>query len=170
MKLRDEGILFQSSNLLISQSQIDYNDGEKHMFRRSKAPALDELGVNLPPQTSFSGELRTNANVRVAGLVQGGVIDTTGNVVICATARVDCTIRAKGVSIQGSFRGVIRAERVEVLNGSLVEGKLHVKNYYTEQGANLRAAILPYEGEPVQPGRNFPTERSIPVIQGSGAL
>lgn len=140
------------------------------MFRRAKIPALDELGVNLPPQTSFSGELRTNANVRVAGLVQGGVIDTTGNVVICATGRVDCTIRAKVVSIQGTFRGVIRAERVELLSGSLVEGKIHVKNYYTEQGANLRATILPFEGEAVHPGRSLPPEKSIPVVQGSIAI
>ena len=41
------------------------------MFRRSQTKALDELGVNIPPQTSFSGELRTNANIRVAGPVQG---------------------------------------------------------------------------------------------------
>lgn len=140
------------------------------MFRLSKATSLDELGVNFPPQTSFSGELRTNANIRIAGLVQSGVIDTTGNVVICATARVDCTIRAKVVSVQGAFRGVIRAERVELLSGSLVEGKIHVKNYYTEPNANLRATILPYEVESVSQGRHASAEKSIPVIQGSAAL
>ncbi len=140
------------------------------MFRRSQTKALDELGVNIPPQTSFSGELRTNANIRVAGLVQGGVLDTTANIVIASTAKVDCTIHAKAVSIQGIFRGILRAERVEILAGSQVEGKLYVKNYYTEKGAQLSASILSFESEAVQLGLHFPSERNIPVVQLNGHI
>lgn len=140
------------------------------MFRRSQAKSLDELGVNIPAQTTFSGELRTNTNIRVAGLVQNGLLDTTGNVLIAPTARVECTIQAKAVSIQGSFSGTLRAERVEILAGSQVDGKLYVKNYYTEKGAKLTASILAFEAEAVQLGLHFPAERNIPVVQLNGNM
>lgn len=138
------------------------------MFRRSQTKALDEIGVNLPPQSSFSGELRTNANIRIAGVVQGGLLDTTGNLVITSTAKVECVVQAKAVSIQGLFRGELRAERVEILAGSQVDGKLYVKNYYTEKGATLNASILAFENEAVQLGMHFPSERNIPVVQLNG--
>lgn len=138
------------------------------MFRRQQPPSLEEIGVVIPPHTTFSGELRTTSNVRLGGAVQGGVIDTTGNVVISAGAAVDCTISARIVSIQGSFRGVLRAERVEMLAGSTVDGRLYVKNYFSEKGATVRAAIQSIEAGAVQLGLHFPNEKSIPVVHHPG--
>lgn len=141
-------------------------------FRRSFVKALDEQALNMPPLTTFSGELRTNANIRVCGLVQGGMIETTGNVVVTETARVDGTVRAKAVSIQGIFQGVLRADRVQILAGSQVNGKLYVNYYYTEQGADLQAEILPFEDQAahrafkdkaIQWGLSFSNDRKIPV-------
>ena len=141
-------------------------------FRRVQPAALDEQGMYMPPQTTFSGELRTNANIRVSGAIQGGMIETTGNVIVTETARVDGTVRAKGVSIQGVFRGVLRAEQVQILAGSQVDGKLYVNTYYTEKGATMRAEILSvedsaaqraFEDKATQLGFSFVGDRKIPV-------
>lgn len=126
----------------------------------------------MPPLTTFRGELRTNANIRVCGLVQDGTIETTGNVVVTETAQVDGTIQAKAVSLQGTFRGVLRADRVQILAGSQVDGKLYVNYYYTENGANLQAEILSFEDPAAQQAfkeqttprsRSRDEERRIPV-------
>ncbi len=141
-------------------------------LNRLRIKTLDEQGFNLPPLTTFCGDLRTNANIRLCGSVQGGVIETTGNVVITTTARIDGTIRAKNVSIQGKFRGILRAEQVQILAGGEVDGTPYVNHYFVERGATVRAEFLRFDDQSIQRtfeekatqlGFSFVGDRAIPV-------
>ena len=53
--------------------------------------------------------------MRVDGTVEGGSIETLGNVLITAGARVMADIKAKTVSVAGGYKGTITADRVELL-------------------------------------------------------
>lgn len=111
------------------------------MFGRTHKPEADAIEVIIGPRASFVGELRSDTSVRIDGAVEGGRIETAANVILTETARVQCDIWAKTVSIRGFFRGVIRADRVELLDGSQVYGALHVNSFYMDDGVLLRAEV-----------------------------
>jgi cytoskeletal protein CcmA (bactofilin family) len=45
------------------------------------------------------------------------------------------------VSIRGKFKGVIQADRVELLDGSQVSGILNVNSFYMAENVVMRAAV-----------------------------
>lgn len=111
------------------------------MFGRTPKPEADAIEVIIGPRASFMGELRSDTSVRIDGAVEGGRIETAANVILTETARVQCDIWAKTVSIRGFFRGVIRADRVELLDGSQVYGALHINSIFMDEGVLLHAEL-----------------------------
>lgn len=73
--------------------------------------------------------------------MEGGLIETSANVILTETARVTCEINAKTVSIRGQFHGAIRADRVELLAGSRVSGTIFVTSFYMDEGVLLQAEV-----------------------------
>ena len=45
-------------------------------FRGDKRPAPDQIDVVIGRRASFSGQLRSDASIRVDGTVEGGMIET----------------------------------------------------------------------------------------------
>ncbi|RIK46251.1 MAG: hypothetical protein DCC57_15705 [Chloroflexi bacterium] len=136
------------------------------MFGRIQRPAADAIEVIIGPRASFMGELRSDTSIRIDGAVEGGRIETAANVILTETARAQCDIWAKTVSIRGYFRGVIRADRVELLDGSQVYGALHVNSIFMDEGVLLRAE-LNLQGAAVEDAGVLPrpgTSTSIPVV------
>lgn len=136
------------------------------MFGRTQKPEADAIEVIIGPRASFMGELRSDTSIRIDGAVEGGRIETAANVILTETARVQCDILAKTVSIRGHFRGVIRADRVELLDGSQVYGALHVNSIFMDEGVLLRAE-LNIQGAAVEETGTLPrpdTSTSIPVV------
>lgn len=111
------------------------------MFGRLQRPETDAIEVIIGPHASFAGDLRSDTSIRIDGVIDGGRIETPMNVILTETARVQCDIFARTVSIRGIFRGVIRAERVELLKGSQVFGALHINSFYMDDGVLLRAEV-----------------------------
>ena len=111
------------------------------MFRRSQRPEPDAIEVIIGPRATFSGNLRCDASIRIDGSVESGQIETPANVVFTETARAECNVIAKTVSIRGHFRGMIRADRVELLSGSQVHGALHVNTFFMDDGVLMRAEL-----------------------------
>jgi len=85
--------------------------------------------------------MRCDTSVRIDGSVEGGHIETPANVILTETARVQCDITAKTVSIRGLYKGVLRADRVELLEGSQIYGSLYVNSFYMDDGVLLRAEL-----------------------------
>jgi cytoskeletal protein CcmA (bactofilin family) len=85
------------------------------------------------------------------------------------SARVQCDIVAKTVSIRGAYWGTINADRVELLQGSQVHGALHVNSFFMDEGVALRAEVDIQGTAPVEAPAPEREERSapIPVIKPS---
>jgi cytoskeletal protein CcmA (bactofilin family) len=137
------------------------------VFARSQRPEPDAIEVILGPRAFFSGTLRSETSVRIDGTVEGGLIETTANVILTEGARVNCDISAKTVSIRGAYRGAIRADRVELLAGSVVAGAIYVNSFYMDDGVTLQAELnLRGSGRPANPlvASRPETQSSLPVV------
>lgn len=111
------------------------------MFGRVQRPEPDAIEVIIGPRAIFTGQLQCDASVRIDGAVDDGLIETPANVVITEMAQVRCDIKAKVVSIRGLFRGVIHAERVELLSGSQIHGALNVHSFFMDEGVSMQAEL-----------------------------
>lgn len=141
------------------------------MFGRTHRPEPDAIEVIVGPRTTFSGRLRSDASVRIDGVVEGGLIETPANVILTETARAECDIVAKTVSIRGLYKGVIRAQRAELLKGSQVYGALNVGSFYMDDGVLLRAEVN-IQSAPASQKIALPqpdANASIPVITPAAA-
>lgn len=126
------------------------------MFGRIQRPAPDAIEVIIGPRATFNGNLRCDASIRIDGAVESGQIETPANVVLTETARVQCDITAKAVSIRGKFKGTIRADRAELLEGSQIFGALYVNSFFMDEGVLLRAELN------IQGGAPEPEELLVP--------
>jgi cytoskeletal protein CcmA (bactofilin family) len=137
------------------------------MFSRSQRPEPDAIEVVVGPRATFGGTMRSETSIRIDGAVEGGLIESAANVILTETARVTCEIVARTVSIRGTFQGIIRADRVELLSGSRVAGSINVNSFFMDEGVvmsaevNLRGAARP----PIVPAAARPeAPRTIPVV------
>ena len=140
------------------------------MFGRIQRPEPDVIEVIVGPRATFSGRMQCDASIRIDGAVDSGHIETPANVILTETARVQCDITAKTVSIRGVFQGVIRADRVELLEGCQGYGALHVNSFFMDEGVLLRAE-LNIHGSPTEDTLELPrpniTSTSIPIVRPS---
>ncbi len=132
------------------------------MFRRDSRPAPDQIEVIIGPRATFDGRLRCDGSVRLDGAVEGGSIETLGNVLITEGARVIADIKAKTVSVAGAYKGTITAERVELLEGGRLWGVINVQSFLLDEGAHFHGELVMQGGEATDP---FATARPAPEAQ-----
>ncbi|OIO98909.1 MAG: hypothetical protein AUK03_00455 [Anaerolineae bacterium CG2_30_64_16] len=111
-------------------------------FLRQSRPAPDQIEVVIGRRATFSGNLRSDGSIRLDGTVEGGLIETPGNVLITESARVMVDIQAKTVSIAGVYKGTITAERVELLEGGRLWGAIKVSSFLLDDGAHFQGELL----------------------------
>jgi cytoskeletal protein CcmA (bactofilin family) len=138
------------------------------LFRRLRKPESDTIEVIIGPRATFSGMLRCDTSIRIDGVVENGHIETPSNVILTEAAQVSCEIMARVVSIRGKFRGVIQADRVELLDGCYVQGSLYVNSFLLDEGALLDGELHMRGTESEVPRLPpLPNETAaIPVITG----
>lgn len=139
------------------------------MFSRDRKPEPDAIEVIIGPRASFRGNLNSDTSIRIDGAVDGGRIETPANVILTESARVQCDVVAKTVSIRGAYWGTINADRVELLEGSQVHGALHVNSFFMDEGVALHAEVNIQGTAPVEapaPAKEEPSP-PIPVIRPS---
>ena len=135
------------------------------LFRREARPAPDQIEVVIGPRATFEGKLRCDGSIRLDGTVEGGEIETLGNVLITESARVMADIRARTVSVAGAYKGTITADRVELLEGGRLWGVVNVASFLLDEGAHFDGQLVmrqTAEEEPLLPERPAPGEQ-IPV-------
>ncbi|PKO22322.1 MAG: hypothetical protein CVU38_10010 [Chloroflexi bacterium HGW-Chloroflexi-1] len=111
-------------------------------FRRQSRPAPDQIEVVIGQRATFNGNLRSDGSIRLDGTVEGGLIETPGNVLITERARVMAEIQAKTVSIAGAYKGAITAERVELLEGGRLWGTIKVSSFLLDDGAHFQGELI----------------------------
>lgn len=135
------------------------------MFSKERRPDPDVIDVTIGARATFSGNLRCDGSVRIDGVMESGQIETLGNVIIAAGAKVMADISARTVSISGAYKGELDAQRVELLEGGRAWGRIKVASFLLDEGAYLRGELV-MQGE--VPSEPFVLERStepIPVEQ-----
>jgi cytoskeletal protein CcmA (bactofilin family) len=129
------------------------------LFRRNSRPAPDQIDVVIGPRATFDGRLRCEGSVRLEGAVEGGSIETLGNVLISEGARVMADIKAKTVSVAGAYKGNITADRVELLEGGQLWGIINVQTFLLDEGAHFHGELVMQGAEtqdPFMPARPEP--------------
>ena len=106
-------------------------------FRRDSRPAPDQIEAIIGPRATFDGRLRCDGSVRVDGTMEGGSIETLGNVLI--TARRAC---------HGGHQGE------DGVRGRRLQGHHHGRSGGT---AGRRAAVGHHQRADVPAGRGRAT-------------
>jgi len=121
------------------------------VFRRDSRPAPDQIEVVIGRRATFNGQLRCDASIRLDGTVEGGLIETAGNVLISESARVMADIVARTVSVAGAYKGTITADRVELLEGARLWGTVNVRTFLLDEGAHFHGELVMQTAEPEEP-------------------
>jgi cytoskeletal protein CcmA (bactofilin family) len=134
------------------------------MFSKERRPDPDAIDVSLGPRATFSGKLRCDGSIRIEGVMEGGDLETLGNVIIGPGAKVMANIRARTVSISGAYNGQIDAQRVELLEGGRAWGVIKVASFLLDEGAYLRGELVMQGESPDEPFVLPRGEKPIAVI------
>ncbi len=95
------------------------------------------LGAN----TTFNGEIKSRANVRIDGQFDGDV-QVDGNLLIGETARVHANLQAKSeIRIAGAVRGDVSGHKVHLARTGRVWGDITANFLVTEEGAFIEGKI-----------------------------
>ncbi|MBX3085095.1 MAG: polymer-forming cytoskeletal protein [Anaerolineae bacterium] len=94
------------------------------------------LGAN----STFKGDLKSKANVRIDGTFEGS-IDIEGNIMVGETAKIVADIHARNMRIAGAIRGNITGNKIELLRTGRVWGDINASAITTEDGAFIDGKI-----------------------------
>ncbi len=112
------------------------------MFKRDQRPEPDRIDVHIGESATFAGDIRSEASVRIDGVMTAGRIETLGNVIIGPEARVQADIQAKTVSVAGAYQGDLTAQRVELLEGGRMWGVIRVASFLLDEGGFLHGELI----------------------------
>ena len=134
------------------------------LFGKQKVRVSDRLETVVGQNADFNGHLRCEGNLRIDGRCQG-VVEATGNIVIGEMGQIEAEVRAKNVSVSGSVKGTIYANRVDLLSTGRIYGDVMVDSFFLDEGGyihgqvNMRketegrpSAALPVGGDQATPG------------------
>jgi len=121
------------------------------VFKRKKIkpPPPGQVETVIGPTTNFKGTVQNDGGLRVDGIFEG-LVETGGNFIIAEEAKVIADIVAYNVSVAGSVKGNIKANRVEVLSTGRVWGNITVKSFLVDEGGFVRGEII-MEGAEFKP-------------------
>ncbi|RME82084.1 MAG: polymer-forming cytoskeletal protein [Caldilineae bacterium] len=141
------------------------------MFRRQRRPEPDRIQLTIGKGVTVRGEIRCDGSVRVDGVIEGGRIETLGNVIIGEEGQVLADVRADAVSVAGLYKGEMEAKRVELLAGGKMWGTVRTGSIYLDEGAYMHAELVMLSetppAEPAEPEPYTPPEVEWPQEHAS---
>lgn len=122
------------------------------MLRRERRPEPDRIELTIGPNVTLTGDIRCDGSVRIDGVMEGGSIETLGNIIIGQDARVVADIQAHTVSVAGAYKGELNAQRVELLDGGRMWGTIRVESFLLDDGGFMRGElVMVTDDEPEEP-------------------
>jgi cytoskeletal protein CcmA (bactofilin family) len=98
-------------------------------------------GTYFGPKASIEGTVTGSEPVMIEGHVKG-TINLTGELRIGTQARVEATVHARNVTIEGKVNGDISAdERVELVASASVDGNIKAPKIVVAEGARFRGNV-----------------------------
>lgn len=98
-------------------------------------------GTFIGPNIVIDGTITGSEAVLIEGTVRGKV-DMTGELRVGTKARVEATVHAKNVTVEGKLTGDISAdERVELVASATVDGNIKAPKIVVAEGAKFRGNV-----------------------------
>jgi len=134
--------------------------------RKRKETVPDTIETLIGPTANFVGDLKSDGGVRIEGVLEGS-LETAGNLAIEGKARVLGDVIAHNVSIAGTMKGNITANRVEVLSTGKVWGDISVSSFLLDDGGFIQGHIDMQGEGPKPPWPTSWTEETDSGREGS---
>ncbi len=113
----------------------------KPQTQRPGDPQPSHNGTFFGPNTTIEGTITGSEAVLIEGSVKGK-INLTGDLRIGARARVEATVHAKNVTVEGRLEGDVSADdRVELVESANVDGNIKAPKIVVAEGAKFRGAV-----------------------------
>ena len=124
----------------------------------SKGNKHDEINSILGKGTEVAGDIAFSGGMRVDGIIKGAV-RSEGSLIIGVSGMIDAEIIVRNVSINGEFRGIIRAsDRVEIHKDGKVFGDIYTPCLIIEAGATFEGRCNMSETEIPEQNRDSSTQ------------
>jgi len=109
--------------------------------QRSAEPQTAHSGTFFGSNVTIDGTVTGSEPVLIEGTVRGK-INLTGELRIGTKARIEATVHAKNVTVEGKLTGDVSAdERVELVASSTVEGNIKAPKIVVAEGARFRGSV-----------------------------
>ena len=145
------------------------NNSNSNPSGQTGVAAIERVTSVLGPGINWRGSLRGSGGVRIEGTFEGDM-QIRGMIVVGETGRVTCmNMRANTIVVEGTVRGNITAEKLEIRSTGRVWGDVSVISFSTEDGAFLRGQVrmeekvvieqqtdMPQQGPPQGPQQQVP--------------
>lgn len=117
------------------------NNNNANSSGQTGSAAIERVTSVLGPGINWRGSLRGSGGVRIEGTFEGDM-QIRGMIVVGETGRVTCmNMRANTIVVEGTVRGNITAEKLEIRSTGRVWGDVSVISFSTEDGAFLRGQV-----------------------------
>lgn len=120
------------------------------LFTRDTPPARPQARGEGPltpsvtffgPNVVFEGTLTGSEPVAIEGTIKG-TVNLSGDLVIGPRARVEATVHAKNVIVEGKLTGDVSADdRVELVATATVDGNIKAPKIVVAEGAKFRGSV-----------------------------
>lgn len=108
--------------------------------RPGERPATPS-GTFFGPNVTIDGTITGSEAVMIEGTVRGK-INLTADLHVGTKARLEATVHAKNVTVEGRLTGDISAdERVELVTTATVDGNIKAPKIIVAEGAKFRGAV-----------------------------
>lgn len=122
-----------------------FNSNKKRMGKTNDA---DSFARNhIAKGTSISGDIETNGDIRIDGVLVG-TLKSTGKVVVGNTGSIDGDIICQNSNVSGKVKGKITVKELLALqasasiNGDIITGKLSIEPGATFTGSCSMGAVI----------------------------
>jgi cytoskeletal protein CcmA (bactofilin family) len=119
---------------------------------RGAEPQLNFNGTFFGPNVTVDGTVTGSEPVLIEGTVRGK-INLSGELRIGTKARIEATVHAKNVTVEGRLTGDISADdRVELVAGATVDGNIKAPKIVVAEGARFRGSVDMGSAKPAAQG------------------
>lgn len=110
------------------------------LFGKQKVRVSDRLETVVGQNAHFNGHLKCEGNLRIDGRCEG-IVEATGNIVIGEMGQIEAEVHAKNVSVSGSVKGTVYANRVDLLSTGRIYGDVMVDSFFLDEGGYIHGQV-----------------------------
>lgn len=102
------------------------------------APAAGRTETTIGANTSFTGTLKSDGNIRIDGSFEGE-LEVLGDLIIGATGRVIASVRATNIHVSGAVKGeLVATDQLQISSSGKVWGDITATALQIEPGGVFR--------------------------------